>query len=179
MPGKFIFVSGLSGAGKSTMVRSVLNALENIRPVVTVTTRPRRAEEIDSHEYWFATEDEYQSLKSKSNNWDETIYAGYKYGADGEKYMKYLHDGINIIVSVAPDMTIIESMSQKYGVKPVTIWIDTDTKTAHDRTKKDNDRSSRHEDAVIRERFDYIYKPVGNIPADSAAFIQLVKKIIG
>lgn len=142
------------------------------------TTRPRRTGEQDSHEYWFATEGEYEALKAASNNWDETIYAGYKYGTDGERYIQYLHDGMNIIVAVAPDLAIIQTTSQKYGVDPVTIWLDTDQNTTRDRTKYDDDRAAREETAAIRSEFDYIYKPKGNIELDSAAFVQLIDEII-
>jgi guanylate kinase len=178
MPGKFIFVSGLSGAGKSTMVRAALDALDDCRTVVMCTTRPRRHEELDSHEYWFATEDEYELLKSKSNNWDETIYAGYKYGTDGEKYMNYLRDGLNIVVAVAPDYDIIRTISAKYHVDPVTIWLDTDVSIARGRTKGDDDRATRQETVAIRDKFDYIVQPTGNLERDSAAFVQLVSEII-
>ena len=178
MSGKFIFVSGLSGAGKSTMVRAVLDALDDVRPVVTCTTRPRRAEEIDSFEYWFATEEEYGKLKAESNNWDETIYAGYKYGTDGEMYMNYLRDGVNIIVAVAPDYSIIQSTAGKYGIDATTIWLDTSRRKSKRRIRKDPGRAERKEDPTIREKFDYIYEPVGNIGADSAAFVQLVADII-
>lgn len=178
MPGKFIFVSGLSGAGKSTMVRAVLDARDDCRTVVMCTTRPRRAEEQDSHEYWFATEEEYETLKAASNNWDETIYAGFKYGTDGEKYMNYLRDGLNIVVAVAPDFNIIRTISAKYNVDPITIWLDTDMSTARGRTKGDDDRAARQETDAIRDKFDYIVTPTGNIAFDSAVFVQLVSEIL-
>ena len=142
------------------------------------TTRPRRLSEQDTHEYWFATEAEYEALKAASNNWDETIYAGYKYGTDGEKYIGYLRGGMNIIVAVAPDFSIIQGTSQKYGVDPVTIWLDTDQNTARDRAKFDSDRAAREESMAIRDKFDYIFKPKGNIDLDSGAFVQLVSEII-
>ncbi len=178
MSGRFIFVSGLSGAGKSTLVKAVLEARDDCRTVVMCTTRPRRLSEQDTHEYWFATEAEYEALKAASRNWDETIYAGYKYGTDGEKYIRYLHEGMNIIVAVAPDYNIIRTTSEKYDVDPVTIWLDTDHSTARGRAKHDSDRAKREESAAIREKFDYIYAPRGNIDLDSAAFVQLVTEII-
>jgi guanylate kinase len=156
------------------MVRAVLDARDDCRTVVMCTTRPRRVEEQDSHEYWFASEEEYERLKAASNNWDETIYAGYKYGTDGEKYMNYLRDGLNIVVAVAPDFNIIRTISAKYNVDPVTIWLDTDMTTARGRTKNDDDRATRQETVAIRDKFDYVFKPTGNITLDSAAFVQLV-----
>lgn len=178
MPGKFIFISGLSGAGKSTLVDAVLKAIDNIETVATYTTRPMRAGEEDSYEHVFVSDDEYESLKTKSGNWDETIYADYKYGADGEKYFNDLHSGMSVIVPVAPDMQIIRKMAQKYNVQPVTVWVDTDEVLARDRTKDDNERSARDEDANIKNEFDHIFQPVGNIDTDSAVFIKIISDII-
>lgn len=178
MTGKFIFVSGLSGAGKSTLVRAALESIEDSETVVTYVTRPMRAGEENAMEYVFVTDDEYESLKVKSNNWDETVYAGYKYGADGEKYMNDLKNGMNVIVAVAPDLQIIHVMAQKYGVKPITVWIDTDRLTAKKRIKNDNERSARSESDEIKHQFDIIFQPTGYIDPDAAAFIKIISGII-
>lgn len=177
MAGKFIFVSGLSGAGKSTLVGAALDAIDNLETVVTYVTRPMREGEENAHEYVFVSDSEYAANMAKSNNWDETIYAGYKYGADGEKYMNDLEAGINVIVAVAPDMNIIKGMAQKYGVQPVTIWIDTDEAIAHDRIKNDHERVARAESSSIKDRFDIIFTPTGDYEMDKTAFIKLIEKI--
>jgi guanylate kinase len=178
MTGKFLFVSGLSGAGKSTLVHAALDTLDNCETVLTYTTRPRREGEDDSHEHAFVSDEEYEVLKARSSNWDETIYADHKYGADGAKYAKDLQDGMNIIVPVAPDYKIIQMMSAKYHVEPVTIWIDTDEATAHERIESDSERSSRSETASIKNQFDIIFEPTGDMDADIAAFIQIVSDVI-
>lgn len=178
MSGKFIFVSGLSGAGKSTLVRSALDVLDNFETVVTYVTRPPRSGEEQSHEYIFVSDQEYEELKSSSKNWDETLYAGYKYGADGAKYFKDLHDGVNVIVAVAPDINIIRGMAQKYGVQPTTIWIDVDQSKTQDRIKSDDERSKREESAAIKDEFDIIFKPTENVETDSANFIKLLNDIV-
>ncbi len=178
MPGKFIFVSGLSGAGKSTLVGAALAATDNLETVVTYVTRPPRDEEKESYEHVFVSDTEYEALKAAAKNWDETIYAGYKYGVDGAKYFKDLHNGMNIIVPIAPDLTIIRSTAGKYGVQPTTIWIDTDETTSRDRIKNDDERSMRSETTDIKAEFDHIFHPTGDLHADSSAFVTLVTNIV-
>ena len=178
MTGKFIFISGLSGAGKTTLVHAALDAIDNIETVVTYVTRPMRAGEKIAPEYVFVNNDEYAARMAQSQNWDETIYAGYKYGADGEKYITDLQNGINVIVAVAPDIKIIQVMAQKYGVQPITIWIDTDALIAHERIIDDQDRSARSETDSIKKQFDRTFHPTGDITADKSAFIALIADII-
>ena len=178
MTGKLIFVSGLSGAGKSTLVRAALEAINTIETVVTYVTRPMRAGEESAIEYVFVSDEEYAAHMAQSRTWDETIYAGYKYGADGEKYINDLQSGMNVIVAVAPDMRIIQAMSQKYGVQPTTIWIDTDQATAHERIDSDSERSARDESATIKDQFAIVFEPTGDIDEDSAAFVKMIKDLI-
>lgn len=55
--GNLILVTGFYGAGKSTLTRATLDALDNLEYLQTVTTRQPRAEEIEhgSIEYEFVS----------------------------------------------------------------------------------------------------------------------------
>lgn len=178
MMGRFIFVSGLSGAGKSTLVGAALQAIDNLETVVTYVTRPPRAGEENAPEYVFVNDTAYEQLKAAAKNWDETIYNGYKYGADGAQYFDDLHAGINIVVAVAPDLAIIRGMASKYGVQPVTIWVDTDATIAQSRIASDADRAARQETAAIKSEFGHVFTPAGNIQKDSDAFVKLIQTLL-
>jgi guanylate kinase len=55
-------VTGPSGAGKGTLIRSLLERLPDLLEVaVSATTRPQRPGELDGREYWFLTEAEFAS----------------------------------------------------------------------------------------------------------------------
>ena len=54
MLGKLIFVSGLKGSGKTTLVQKALESVDNLDVHLTYTTRPQRDEEQDSYEYVFS-----------------------------------------------------------------------------------------------------------------------------
>jgi guanylate kinase len=176
--GKLIFVSGLTGAGKTTLVGEALKEISDLEVLLTYTTRPKRATEDDSYEYIFLSDNEYDNLKALSHNWDETIYNDYKYASDAEKFINDLNEGKNVIVSVTPNMDDIRAMAQIYRARPTTIWINTDRTIATSRVREDKLRSLREESDDIKVEFDIIFEPTGDIQVDARQFISLIKKII-
>jgi guanylate kinase len=52
-------VTGPSGAGKGTLIRSLLDRLPELKAAVSATTRPQRPGEENGREYWFLSEEEF------------------------------------------------------------------------------------------------------------------------
>ena len=52
-------VTGPSGAGKGTLIRGLLERVDGLEVAVSATTRPQRPGEVDGHEYWFLSDDEF------------------------------------------------------------------------------------------------------------------------
>lgn len=178
MQGKLILVSGLSGAGKTTLIGGALKVLPKVEYLTTYTTRSIRAGEVSGDEYIFVSTKEYDQLREKSSNWDHTEFSGNYYGADINEIRDKLKRGITIICSIAPDRAVVESMESLYGQKPVTIWIDVDHNTLHQRTKDDIARAGRNEDENAKESFNNIFRPSSNIEEDTKSFLNLVESII-
>lgn len=178
MTGKLIFVSGLTGAGKTTLIGKALGSIENLKVLLTYVTRPMRSGEEGSYEYVFVDNDEYEAIKSRSNDWDETIFHGVKYGSDASVYKRMLSDGINVIVSVTPNLEDIAAMTQIYEVEPVTIWIDTPKDIARARVFNDSTRGFRAEDETVKTQFGILFTPTNDLDEDSTKFIALVQSII-
>lgn len=81
MAGKIVIISSPSGAGKTTIVRRLLERHNEFMFSVSATTRPKRNGEIDGKDYYFLTETEFRN-KIDSNEfaeWEE-VYAGKFYG---------------------------------------------------------------------------------------------------
>lgn len=178
MSGKLIFVSGLTGAGKTTLVEKAIQSIPNLECLLTYTTRPIRDGEANSSEYIFVNDEEYSLLKKKSSHWDETIYNDFKYASDAEKFNQDLDQGVNVIVSVTPDTDDILEMSRFYNVKPITVWINTTAEIAYSRIKKDKVRLSRVENDSVKDEFDIIFEPTNKIDEDSSNFVKLIQDII-
>lgn len=175
---KLIFVSGLTGAGKTTLVGEALKAIDNLEVLLTYTTRPKRADEDKSYAYIFLSDDEYNAKKALSDNWDETTYKGYRYASDAEKFINDLNEGINVIATVTPNMDDIRAMAQIYRTQPVTIWINTDSAIAASRVREDKLRSLREEDDTVKAEFDILFEPTGDLQTDTKSFIDLLKKVV-
>lgn len=176
--GKLIFVSGLTGAGKTTLVCGALDVIENLEPLLTYTTRPPRADEQPSREYMFVSDTEYEAIHAQSQKWDETIYDGHKYASDAEKFIADLAAGKNVIVSVTPSLDDIRAMTRIYGVEPVKIWIDTPKDVASARVQGDSERAARVDNDSARDYFDIIFEPVGDLDENIDSFIKLIHTII-
>ncbi len=174
MQGSLIFVSGLSGAGKTTLIRHALENTTNLIYLKTHTTRPRRPGEGSSPEYEFVADDEYEESRRHSKQWDHTEYGGYKYGADVEFIRQRLAQGADVICAVAPNLQVIEGMTSLYGTLSKTIWINTPEQIAQRRIADDAQRASRKEDDSARQYFDYVFEPTGDIKVDCRAFLQLL-----
>lgn len=61
-PGKLIVISGPSGAGKTTLIRKLMQKIPTLTFSVSATTRPIREGEIDSVNYFFVSSEEFNDL---------------------------------------------------------------------------------------------------------------------
>jgi guanylate kinase len=81
MKGKLVIISAPSGAGKSTIVRYLLDSGINLEFSVSATTRAPRGEEKDGREYYFLTVEEFRTKINKGEfiEWEE-VYKDQLYG---------------------------------------------------------------------------------------------------
>lgn len=81
MAGKAIIVSAPSGAGKTTIVRHLMERGLGLAFSVSATTRPMRGSERDGHDYWFLSEAEFKRRIAAGDflEWEE-VYPGRYYG---------------------------------------------------------------------------------------------------
>ena len=178
MAGTLIFVSGLSGAGKTTLIRAAMEQISDLSYLRTVTTRPPRQGETNGIEYQFVTESEYEAARAGSAQWDHSEYQGYKYGADVAEIKACILAGGNVICSIAPSAEILAQMKHLFGAESATVWIDTPAAIANARIASDALRSARSEDTSLRENMQYVFTPVNQLANDISAFITLINLII-
>lgn len=84
MTAPFITIVGASGAGKTTLIRHLLEHIPHTEFLKLYTTRPPRTpEEISSsYEYQFVDMEQYRALQKKATAWEELQAGGYHYGVD-------------------------------------------------------------------------------------------------
>jgi guanylate kinase len=60
VPSRPVFVvTGPSGAGKGTLIKGLLERVDGLEIAVSATTRPQRPNEVDGHDYWFLSDEEF------------------------------------------------------------------------------------------------------------------------
>ncbi len=77
---KIFVVSAPSGAGKTTVVRNVLEKFPEITFSISVTTRSRRDFEIDGVDYFFMSEAEFKDKITADEFVEWETFYGYYYG---------------------------------------------------------------------------------------------------
>lgn len=95
-----IVVSGPSGVGKSTIVRSVLEQDPQIWLSVSVTTRDPRPGEIHGVDYLFVTDEEFDNLVQSGGLLEWATYAGNKYGTPAEQVHHMRSAGRPVILEI-------------------------------------------------------------------------------
>lgn len=111
--GKMIIISAPSGAGKTTIVRSVLQSGYNLRFSVSATSRPKRENETDSHDYYFLSEADFLKKIEEDQfvEWQE-VYKNCYYGTLKSELDRIFSRGCNIIF----DVDVLGGLNlKKYG----------------------------------------------------------------
>ena len=116
--GKLFIISGPSGAGKSSLVTDALKDLDGFVRSISVTTRPKRKNELKGKRYKFISEDEFEKLK-KDNQFIECVYyCDFQYGTPKAYIEEQLNKGKNVIleIEVKGAMQVKERVKDAYMI---------------------------------------------------------------
>lgn len=81
-------VSGPSGCGKSTLIRQVLANLEDVRFVVSHTTREKRGAEVEGKDYYFVDRDSFRRMVRRGQFVEWALVHGAYYGTSKKELAK-------------------------------------------------------------------------------------------
>ncbi len=99
--GVLTVISGFAGAGKGTIVKSLLNKYPSDYYLsISATTRPPREGEQDGREYFFHTKEEFEELIQKNGLIEWAEYVGNYYGTPRGYVEEQLSAGHNIILEI-------------------------------------------------------------------------------
>jgi guanylate kinase len=101
MKGKLVIISAPSGAGKSTIVKHLLESGINLEFSISVTTRAPRGEEKNGREYYFLSDKEFRSKIQKSEfiEWEE-VYKDQLYGTLKSEIKRIWENGNHVLFDV-------------------------------------------------------------------------------
>ena len=75
-----LVVTGPSGVGKGTLIRSLMERLPGLALSVSATTRAPRPGEVHGRDYWFLSPEEFDERLRAGDFLEHATYAGNRYG---------------------------------------------------------------------------------------------------
>jgi guanylate kinase len=108
--GLMLVLSSPSGAGKSTLARLLLSEEEDLILSISVTTRQRRASEVDGQHYHFIDEAAFARMREHGELLESAEVHGNFYGTPQEPVEKALAQGQDVLFDI--DWQGAEQLSQ-------------------------------------------------------------------
>jgi guanylate kinase len=127
-------VTGPSGAGKGTLIKGLLERMPGLEVAVSATTRPQRPGEVDGHDYWFLSDDEFTRRIENDEFLEWVPYvSGRRYGTLRSEIDRIAHDESVCILELELDGALTV---QREVPRSVTVFIAADVEELERRLRE-------------------------------------------
>jgi guanylate kinase len=93
-------ITGPSGVGKGTLIRSLVQQVPELEVSVSATTRPPRPGEVDGVDYHFLSEDEFDRRLAEGEFVEHADYSGHRYGTLRSELESRLRAGTPVVLEI-------------------------------------------------------------------------------
>lgn len=100
MPGNLFVVAAPSGAGKSSLVKALLELDSRLMVSVSHTTRAPRGQEQDGREYWFIDEAAFRAKIARDEFFEWAQVHGHLYGTSRTAIQQRLEQGQDMVLEI-------------------------------------------------------------------------------
>jgi guanylate kinase len=100
MPGNLFCVAAPSGAGKSSLVKALLELDSHLAVSVSHTTRPPRGQEVHGREYWFTSVTEFRAMVERGEFFEWAEVHGNLYGTSRKAIEERLTRGEDMVLEI-------------------------------------------------------------------------------
>lgn len=98
--GLLIVLSGPSGAGKDTILHTLLQKSQDLRLSVSATTRNPREGEVDGRDYFFVTKEQFLSMRQNGEVLESADYCGNYYGTPAKPIRDWMDAGSDVVLEI-------------------------------------------------------------------------------
>ncbi|MDH5692543.1 MAG: guanylate kinase, partial [Gammaproteobacteria bacterium] len=99
-PGTLFIISAPSGAGKTSLVKALLQSTNDIQVSVSHTTRKPRPGEVDGVHYHFVSQEGFDELRSRGDFLEYAEVFGASYGTSKKGLQEKLEQGVDVILEI-------------------------------------------------------------------------------
>ena len=93
-------ITGPSGVGKGTLIRSLVQQVPELEVSVSATTRPPRPGEADGVDYHFLTEAEFDARLADGDFVEHAAYSGHRYGTLRSELESRVQAGAPVVLEI-------------------------------------------------------------------------------
>ena len=161
--GSLFIVSAPSGAGKTTICKKIMAAMDNVKSSVSYTTRAPRQGEVDGEDYSFISEKKFRGMIQNGAFVEWAEVHGNLYGTSRRRLEKMINDGFDVILDI--DTQGAEQIRKTYGNGVFIFILPPSMTELRDRlekrmsnTKEDMERRLKRASEEIRayKMYDYV-----------------------
>lgn len=98
--GRLIVISGPSGVGKGTVVKTLMDRDPRVRLSVSATTRPMRPSETEGVQYHFVSHEEFERMIAADAFLEHAQYVGNRYGTPEKAVDEMLQQGFDVVLEI-------------------------------------------------------------------------------
>lgn len=98
--GTLLIVSAPSGAGKTTLIRELLEREPNLTFSISHTTRPMRLGEVDGKDYYFVSDQEFDRMIREEEFAEWAFIHNHRYGTTIKEIKRLFAEGKDIVFDV-------------------------------------------------------------------------------
>jgi guanylate kinase len=97
---KVFVITGPSGVGKGTLIRSLLQQVPELEVSVSATSRPPRPGEVDGVDYHFLTETQFDEGLAAGDFVEHASYSGHRYGTLRSELQSRVDAGVPVVLEI-------------------------------------------------------------------------------
>jgi guanylate kinase len=98
--GRLFVIAAPSGAGKTSLVRALIQRLPPLRLSISYTTRKRREKEVDEHDYFFVSKETFERMRDKGEFLEHAQVFDNYYGTSRAQVERHLNAGDNVLLEI-------------------------------------------------------------------------------
>ncbi len=150
-----VLLSGVSGAGKDTIKKNLIERMDNVISLPSYTDREIRPGDIPGETYNFVTKQEFEKMIENNELYEYDVHHEHYYGTSRKLMNEKIASGKIIVKDI--EVNGVENLLKilKQDTKVITIFLRVPKEVLRHRLENRIDKPSKEEIDLRLSRFDY------------------------